>query len=114
MPTDESEWVYYLAGPMAGLPSHNYPAFEYNVWKLRGEGYRVVSPHEINSNMVNKTVEQRNAVKADCLRNDIRALLSCDGVFVMRGSENSRGVALELHIAEELGLSITYLGEGYR
>lgn len=40
------------------------------------------------------------------MRADLRALTWCDTIFVMKGSEGSKGVALELRLAHELGLRI--------
>lgn len=36
----------YLAGPMTGLPEHNFPAFHAEAARLRGLGYQVENPAE--------------------------------------------------------------------
>lgn len=36
----------YLAGPMTGLPEHNFPAFHAEAARLRGLGYHVENPAE--------------------------------------------------------------------
>ena len=38
----------YIAGPMTGIPEHNYPAFHAAVAKLRAEGYAVTSPADLH------------------------------------------------------------------
>ncbi|MBF3131496.1 DUF4406 domain-containing protein, partial [Pseudomonas aeruginosa] len=36
----------YLAGPMTGLPEHNFPAFHAEAARLRSLGYQVENPAE--------------------------------------------------------------------
>src|SRR5436190_2036011 len=37
----------YIAGPMSGLPEHNFPEFQRVADTLRGLGREVISPHEL-------------------------------------------------------------------
>jgi hypothetical protein len=38
------------------------------------------------------------------MRRDIAALVTCDGVALLEGHQNSKGAALERHIADKLGM----------
>jgi hypothetical protein len=39
---------------------------------------------------------------------DIRQLMTCDAIYMLKGWEKSKGASLEHHIAKELGLEIYY------
>lgn len=90
----------YIAGPMTGYLDLNFPAFHFEAQRLRGEGYEVVNPAEINPDP--------GAEWSDCMRADIRELMTCDSIFMLQGWENSRGARLEHHIALSLGMRIQY------
>lgn len=90
----------YIAGPMTGHLDLNFPAFHAAASRLRGEGHEVVNPAEINPD--------QGAKWADCMRADIRELVTCDTVLLLKGWENSRGARLEHHIALSLGMRIEY------
>ena len=88
----------YIAGPMSGLQELNFPAFHAEAARLRAQGITAINPAEINQDH-GMTWEQ-------CMRADIAALVTCDSVSMLPGWENSKGAALEYHIAERLGLAI--------
>lgn len=85
----------YVAGPMTGYPELNYPAFHATAEKLRGMGYEVVSPAELNP----ITTPYREA-----MLNDIKALVECDHILMLQGWQASKGATLEHHIASVLGI----------
>jgi hypothetical protein len=91
----------YLAGPMSSLPELNFPAFHREAAYLRSLGHEIVNPAEINTDP--------NAKWADCMREDITALVWCEGIFMMPGWERSKGASLEHHIAQSLGMKVVYL-----
>lgn len=88
----------YLSGPMAGLPEHNFPAFEKARTELRAAGYEVVCPAELG--------RHDGWSWTDYLRRDIRVLLDCEAVAVLDGWKLSKGAQLEVHIASELNFRI--------
>jgi hypothetical protein len=93
----------YLSGPMTGLPDFNVPAFHEAAAALRGLGFDVVSPAEINA-------DQSTTWHA-ALRADIKALCDCDAIALMSGWERSNGAHLELHLAHRLGLDVLHVPE---
>lgn len=88
----------YVAGPMTGLPDLNFPAFHEAAAQLRAMGYEVVNPAEINIDP--------SAGWLECMRADIRELVTCDAVYLLPGWQGSRGARLERQIADGLGLGI--------
>jgi len=83
---------------MSGYENHNFPAFWDAATRLRAQGFDVVSPAEINPNT--------KMDWGDCMRADIKALVSCDAIAMLHGWENSKGATLEHHIAERLEMKI--------
>jgi hypothetical protein len=46
------------------------------------------------------------------MRNDIKHLINCDDIYMLRGWWRSKGARLERHIAKVLGLGIVYQKRG--
>ena len=90
----------YISGPMTGCADLNFPAFNAEAARLRGLGYEVVNPAEVNPDA---------SMPWDaCMRADIKALCDCDTLALLPGWERSNGAHLELHIAHRIGLEITH------
>lgn len=107
----------YIAGPMTGYESLNYPAFNAAEKYLRSLGFdevgnpaamsgddklHVVSPHADGSG------SNRKAFK-DLFRGDL--LFLCDNathIFMLKGWEKSHGARAEHAVAHALGLEIIY------
>lgn len=104
----------YLSGPMSGLPEFNFPAFATAAARLRGAGYEVVSPAEIVAGPPPSPSagesEQKRFYNA-CMRADLKAMLDCDAIALMRGWENSNGAHIELHVAQRVGLQVLFVDE---
>ncbi len=102
--------VWYLAGPMRGLPQCNFPQFIEATKVLRDWGYTIVSPAEMDS-----PATQADALA--CVAGEDRAtyggetvgqILSRDvlvvadrvgGIIFLPGWWSSRGARLEAHVA---------------
>lgn len=106
----------YVAGPMSGIKEHNFPAFRLAAKTLRSMGHEVVSPVEMDEEGGFDSKSAPNVAPgskqwAQFLARDIRVVLDVEGIVVIDGWERSRGAALEVHVARELGkqiLRITY------
>lgn len=90
----------YVAGPMRGYPNLNFPAFNTATEMLRGDGFEVVNPVELNPDP--------DADYIECMRIDIKALCDCDGIYLLTGWENSEGANAEYQVARMLKLSVYF------
>lgn len=90
----------YIAGPMTGIPDLNRPAFEAVRDDLAGlfPNADVVSPPDLDG-------EGEWAWEA-CLRRDLKIVVDAVAVVAMEGWECSRGAALEVRVATELGIPV--------
>ena len=89
----------YIAGPMTGLPEHNFPAFHAAAARLREAGWEAVNPAE---NFGGRTDLPRETY----LRADVALLVACEAIAVLPGWDESRGAKLEYLIACELGMMV--------
>jgi hypothetical protein len=88
----------YVAGPMTGYQNLNFPAFHAETARLRGLGYDVVNPAEINGDPT--------ACWKACMRADIAQLVTCDAVATLPGWARSRGASMEVGIAHGLEMAV--------
>jgi hypothetical protein len=89
----------YLSGPMTGIPYKNFPAFIKASQTLRKAGYKVVSPHELETKDVQCTWE-------NCMRRDIKAEMDCTAIATLPKWKNSRGASVEVYIGKALGYPV--------
>lgn len=90
--------ILYLAGPMAGYPHYNHPAFHEAAAKLRDAGYAVLNPAEYGVDITDW---------ATCLRRDLHDVLNAEAVALLPGWQASRGSQLEVHVAKALGMKVS-------
>lgn len=97
---------YYLAGKMTGLPNYGYDAFAEVAAKLRGAGFEIASPHEID---YDETQYPRGTRPyKDYMKGGLDLLFECDGIILMDGWSTSVGARIELSIAEACGYDIKH------
>ena len=94
--------VLYLAGPMSGLPAHNYPAFFQAEDRLRLAGYLVANPARIEGS-------HETWKWSDWMRAGIATMLRCEAVAVLEDYRDSRGAMIETELARDLGMPIEYV-----
>ena len=90
----------YVAGPMSGLPECNYQAFNRAAEALREAGYEVVNPVDVG---------ERSGYR-ELLKDDLIAMLSCQGVATLRGWEHSTGARNEVMVAGVVALHVKTVG----
>lgn len=88
----------YIAGPMTGLPDHNYPAFFDVEARLRCAGYETLNSARIDEwNTLFRTWDWY-------MRRALELVVLADGVALLPGWQDSKGATLEVHVAEALGM----------
>lgn len=89
--------LIYISGPITGIPDHNFPAFNAAARSLRDLGFDVFNPAEHGS----------DGLWEDFMKRDIAELVKCDALVELPpvpSMPNSKGAALEYHIAKGLGI----------
>lgn len=90
----------YLSGVITG--DNNYKSkFKRAEDYLKERGLEVINPAELNEGV--EGYEWQDYMKAD-----IKALLDCDAIFLIKGYESSKGALIEKSLAEGLGLIVMY------
>lgn len=102
----KKEWVY-LSGPMSNIPRYNKPLFNRVAKILRGKGYKVINPGELNDYPDGKRLDWYG-----CLRRDIKLLMKCTTIFVLPNWSRSKGARLEVGIGRRLGMIIKCAPKG--
>lgn len=89
----------YLSGPMTGIKDLNKPLFHRMARKLRSNGYVVINPPELDYRDPQRTWE-------NCLRRDLKFLVTCDSVAILPRWKRSRGANLEIYVAKALSMPV--------
>ena len=91
----------YISGPITGNP--NYVEDFWNAWViLNNKGLNPVSPVDIGIALEKKL--KRKPTWDEYMREDIKALMDCEAIYMLPGWRDSRGSCLEKHIALQLGM----------
>lgn len=104
----------YVAGPMRGIPSFNYPAFHDAANRLRAEGFHVISPAELDvdyGDLPGFALDVPESFTAEhyhvAIRRDLNAVLNdVDGLATLDGWHNSKGATAEVFVARTIGLPV--------
>lgn len=103
--------VYYLAGPMTGVPHFNFPAFDEAASKLRNLGMDIISPAELDMPAIRENAmrsqdglkihgESAGTKWGEFLGRDIRILTDkCGGLILLPGWQKSKGARVEVFVA---------------
>lgn len=93
----------YIAGKVTGLPIAEVTMkFGRAQKELEAQGYEVVNPLQVVS-------EQGDGWHTDwqtAMRLCIKALMDCDGIYLLEDFDQSKGARLEQRIARELEIEI--------
>ncbi len=96
----------YISGPITG--NDNAEDEFADAWiYLNNLGYSPVSPISIGYELKEKL--KREPTWAEYMREDIKALMDCDGIFLLDRWFDSRGSRMEYMISQEIGIKHIYL-----
>lgn len=100
-PAADAGPVYYISGPMTGMPEHNFPAFHAAAEYYRAQGITVINPAELPG-------EGDEHPREWFLRRDLVAMLEggADTIVMLPGWGSSKGARLEYHVAKALGFGV--------
>ena len=98
METESGRKRIYIAGPVSGL-DYEYACGHFidAEKRLHEKGWDVVNPVRLCSS----TWPWRK-----CMSVCLKAMLDCDGIYMLKGWKKSRGAKLEHFIALKLGIEI--------
>lgn len=89
----------YISGRITGLSFDEVEQmFDKAEKRLTDTGFTPVNPL--------KNGLSRSSTWEEHMKRDIAMLLECDAIYILSNWKESRGAALERHIAKELGLMI--------
>lgn len=117
--------IWYLAGPMTGIPKFNYPAFLRAAVALRIHAFNLVTPVELadigdnkeaamNSPNGDRDSDGITATWGDYLSRDVKIIADqVTGIIFLDGWEKSKGARLEAFVAVLAGHKFArYVGAG--
>ena len=99
----------YIAGPMAGIPDNNFPAFSAAEEWLEAQGWKPINPAKFDAVFGdNPTGRLLDAV----CNAELAVIPHLDAIYLLRGWERSEGAKKELEVALEWGLIVMVEGAG--
>ena len=106
----------YIAGPMRGIKSYNFPAFDAARDWLNSIGFEAVSPADIDREHNIDESFKPDDITPEFLcavaSRDVAAVLSCDALYMLSGWEKSKGAVAERAVAEWVGKKVYLQEEG--
>jgi len=103
----------YIAGPMAGKPLYNFPAFDAAAAQLARDGWTPINPAQLDRDA--GFDPERDPVTPEFLKEamkrDLLALLEADALALLPGWPKSKGALAEKAVAQWRGIPIYTLSE---
>jgi hypothetical protein len=101
---DKNIW-YYLAGPMTGIPQSNFPLFDRVAKLLREQGFKIVTPSELDlphvrkEAMASETGTAHASQWGEFLSRDVKVIADgVGGIILLPDWQVSRGAKLEAFV----------------
>ena len=89
----------YISGPITGDPFF-MEKFAEAEEHLKARGFEVVNPATLT--------HKHGRTWGEYMVKGLKALLDCDGVYMLKGWEASRGAKIEKQLAQDLGSKLIY------
>ena len=96
----------YISGPITGN-DHYEDDFSDAFIRLHNLGHNPVSPVDIGIALEKKL--KRKPTWSEYMREDIKALMDCDGIYLLEGSETSVGSRVERAMAYMVDIQVVTL-----
>ena len=100
----------YISGQISGLPIEQAQKnFKDAELMLISKGFEVINPFELPEHAaILKNGESHNEQWIEHMKVDIKALMDCDSIYMLRYWGRSKGANIELNLAIELNYDIIY------
>ena len=105
----QKDGTVYISGPITSADGWR-KRFKDAYNRLKSEGWGAVqSPADIGDGleMMLSAVGKKPSY-ADYMKADLRVLLGCTHIYMIKGWEDSRGACVEKQVAEACGLEVLY------
>lgn len=107
----------YIAGPMDGKPSYNFPAFNEAKRLWEGAGHSVTTPFDTNSRVWKQVTgtdfvpgitrcDYGDPILKQMFAEDLKVVCAVDAVVVLPGWQQSKGTRTEMIVALLMGVPI--------
>lgn len=110
MRSGANEMKIYISGKITGLKNYRR-LFKKAEKRLTKKGFTVLNPVTIGDNLYMPGNISEEAKWKKYMKADLRAMLGCDGVYLLNNWEDSKGAKMECDIAVKCGMSIFKEGE---
>jgi len=115
VPVTPGDWTLYVAGPMRGFERYNFPAFDAAADHLRGLGFGVISPAEIDRAYGSTETIPPSSITPimarEFIRRDVAVVCAqAAGLALLPNWRGSRGAKVEVALAEYLGIPAMNVG----
>lgn len=91
----------YISGKISGMEARAAVLFQEAETMLIEHGYEVVNPI--------KLPHKHDKSWASYMKEDLRALIDCDGIYYLENHAQSPGAALERYVAQWLNIDEVFL-----
>lgn len=96
----ETKEKIYISGKISGIEEEAPELFEQAENALKEKGYDTVNPVTLN--------HDHDKSWQSFMREDVKAMLDCDSIYMMSNWTTSKGAKIEREIAIHLGLKVIY------
>jgi hypothetical protein len=100
----------YLAGPMSGYESYNFPAFFAAEEALKKQGYEVINPARLDEDAgydpTSPDFVMDEAFLHGAAKRDLLGVVECDAIALLPNWEHSNGALAEFAVAKWLNKKI--------
>ena len=107
--TDNMNHLIYISGQMTGIENYNRKNFFDVNEMLMKKAFNVLNPFIVGAKFKKDFGLNEDEISwKNFLKEDLKLLLNCDMMYMLKGWENSKGALLEHKVAKECGLDIIY------